>query len=352
MSATLVGLYLGGLAFSLALGIALWRRDRSQLNLDLCAVWVAGAISAFCQGALQQSPFLICLGFSSTVLTNLALARLIAGLAQLKLPFRLYLALYAAGVLSSALIAYAEAPFWLVALPIGLTAPFSALHAGVKALRTAFGRLGTTAKAFLYTALAFVAHNMDFPFLRDRPELASLGMSIALFFAWALTPTAIAAVLERTAEDRGRLLEVEAQKSRFFANISHELRTPLTLILGPIAELIASETQESRQQSLQIVQRNARRLLRMIDDLLDLSRMESGKLKLQLEQIELTQLVREVCELMAPAAAAKRIRLVTPSDDAQIWIRGDAHRVEIVVGNLVNNAIKYTQSGGDVRVTL
>jgi signal transduction histidine kinase len=253
MSATLVGLYLGGLAFSLALAIVLWRRDRSQLNLDLCAVWVAGAVSAFLQGALQQGPFLICLGFSSTVLTNLALARLIAGLAQLTFPLRLYLAVYAGGVLTSALIAYASGPFWAIALPVGLTAPFPALHAGVKALRTAFGRLGTTAKAFLYTSLAFVAHNMDFPFLRDRPELAPLGMAIALFLVWALTPTAIAAVLERTAEDRGRLIEIEAQKSRFFANISHELRTPLTLILGPIAELIGSETEESRQQSLQIV---------------------------------------------------------------------------------------------------
>jgi signal transduction histidine kinase len=351
---TLVALYLAGLGFSLALAIALWRQDRSQLNLDLCAVWVAGALSAVLQGALDGGPFLISLGFSSTLLTNMALANLIARLADLKLPFRAYLVLYLGGVLISASIAYAYAgaPFWAISLPIALTAPFSALHAGILALRTANKTLGTTGKAFIYTSLAFVAHNFDYPFLRDRIDFAPLGLIIALFLVWSLAPTAMAAVLERTAEERGRLIEVEAQKSRFFANLSHELRTPLTLILGPIEQLLGSERSESRQQSLSLVQRNAQRLLRLIDDLLDLARLESGKLRLEVSRLDLAELVRGACELIAPAAAARQIRLALPPSQEQSWVLGDAHRLAIIVGNLVNNAVKYTHAGGSVRVAL
>jgi signal transduction histidine kinase len=349
---TLVGLYLAGLTFSLALAIALWRRDRSQLNLDLCAVWVAGTLSAIIQGALNQSPLLICYGFSSTVLTNLALGRLIARLAGLNLPLRRYLVLYLAGLIAAGLLAWAGAPFWATALPIALTAPFAALHAGILALRSSFSKLGTTGKAFIYTSFAFVAHNLDFPFLRDREEFASLGLVIALFLVWSLAPTAISAVLERTAEERGRLIEVEAQKSRFFANISHELRTPLTLILGPMQQLIGSEGSKPRLQTLNLVQRNAQRLLRMIDDLLDLSRMEAGKLKLEVSNADLAKLVRGACELITPAAAARQITLEMPSNNALSWAWLDAHRIEIIVGNLINNAVKYTQAGGLVRVEL
>jgi signal transduction histidine kinase len=348
----LVGLYLAGLAFSLALAIVLWRRDRSQLNVDLVAVWIAGALSAILQGAFNQSPFLIALGFSSTVLTNLALANLIARLAGLTLSFRRYLALYAAGVLIAFLVAQLSAPFWAIALPIALSAPFSAAHAGVLALREASAKLGTTGKAFIFTSFAFVAHNLDFPFLRDRPEFASLGLVIALFLVWSLAPTAMAAVLERTAQERGRLIEAEAQKSRFFANISHELRTPLTLILGPLQQLLSEPGSALQKQSLDVVQRNAQRLLRMIDDLLDLARLEAGRIKLHVERFDLDKLLRDACDLQAPAAAAKQIELEPParSDPCLVW--GDVHRIEIVVGNLLNNAIKYTQAGGQVRVEL
>ena len=349
---TLVGLYLAALIFSLALSIALWRHARTRLNLDLIAVWVAGTLSAVLQGVFNQSPFLICLGFSSTVLTNLALGNLIASLAGLSLPFRLYGALYFLGVALSALAAWWNGPFWSIGLPIALTAPFAAAHAGVLALRRASAKLGTTGKAFIFTSFAFVAHNLDFPFLRDEPEFASLGLVIALFLVWSLAPTAMAAVLERTAEERGRLIEVEALKSRFFANISHELRTPLTLILGPMQQLIGAEPDSTRQKTLNLMQRNAQRLLRMIDDLLDLARMEAGKLKLDVSHLDLAQLVRGACELCAPAATAKNIRLEAPATTQPSWLWGDAHRLEIIVSNLINNAIKYTQSGGNVRVTL
>jgi len=349
---TLVGLYLAALTFSLALSIALWRRARTRLNLDLIAVWVAGTLSAVLQGVLNGSPFLICLGFSSTVLTNVALGNLIASLAGLTLPFRLYVALYIVGVGLSALIAWWNGPFWSIALPIALTAPFAAAHAGVLALRAAGAKLGITGKAFIFTSFAFVAHNLDFPFLRDKEQFASLGLVIALFLVWSLAPTAMASVLERTAEERGRLIEIEALKSRFFANISHELRTPLTLILGPMQQLISVEPDAARQKTLSLMQRNAQRLLRMIDDLLDLSRVEAGKLKLDVSHLDLAQLVRSACELCAPAATAKRIQLEVPAANQPSPLWGDAYRLEIIVSNLLDNAIKYTQPGGHVRVTL
>jgi signal transduction histidine kinase len=150
-----------------------------------------------------------------------------------------------------------------------------------------------------------------------------------------------------------RLQELERLRSKFFANISHELRTPLTLIIAPIEELTARIDGAHERQQLRVIRRNAERLLGLISDLLDLSRLDAGGLRLNLAEMDVRSVVATVYENSQPAALAKSIdfALVGEPSERKIW--GDAHRLEMVITNLVSNAIKFTPFGGriEVRVT-
>jgi signal transduction histidine kinase len=157
--------------------------------------------------------------------------------------------------------------------------------------------------------------------------------------------------LERaTAELEGaleRLKELDRVKNGFFANVSHELRTPLTLILAPVEDLL-TRADESVRAPLRVVRRNAERLLRLIDDLLDLTRLDAGGLRLNIAEVDLRALVQTVHENSVPAAVAQGIELTYETEPSQRRVYGDAHRLEIVLTNLIGNALKYTPRGGTV----
>ncbi|MCU0305687.1 MAG: ATP-binding protein [Thermoanaerobaculales bacterium] len=163
-------------------------------------------------------------------------------------------------------------------------------------------------------------------------------------------------VLARTSDDlQGaleRLKELDRLKSRFFANISHELRTPLTLILAPLSELASSVPGVEARQQLRVIRRNAERLLGLINDLLDLSRLDAGGLRLNLAEMDIRSVAASVHENSVPTALADGIDLVLDCDPPTRKIWGDAHRLEIVLTNLVSNALKFTPRGGriDLRV--
>jgi signal transduction histidine kinase len=149
-----------------------------------------------------------------------------------------------------------------------------------------------------------------------------------------------------------RLKELDRLKDKFFANVSHELRTPLTLILAPIEEIAQTTTDRNHLQYLRVVRRNAHRLLRLIDDLLDLSRLDAGGLRLNLAEVDLRTIAATVHENSTPAAMAKGIEFTFTAQPSSRKISGDAHRLEIVLTNLVGNALKFTLPKGriDLRV--
>lgn len=165
--------------------------------------------------------------------------------------------------------------------------------------------------------------------------------------ALAETSTELAGTLEQ-------LRESDRLKSEFFANVSHELRTPLTLILAPIDELLANADggDDGLRNSLVIMRRNAGRLLRMIDDLLDLARLEGGRLRLNVASIDLVEEGERVVANARPAAGTRDIELTFASTELGDVCLGDPHRIEIILTNLVNNAVKFTPSGGRVEVKL
>jgi signal transduction histidine kinase len=149
-----------------------------------------------------------------------------------------------------------------------------------------------------------------------------------------------------------QLQEVDRLKSEFFANVSHELRTPLTLILSPVDELLGKLRPSAERDALKVVRRNATRLLRMIDDLLDLARLEAGGLRLRIMQFDPCDLARRVAENAMPAARAKGVDLSFDGNCAPAERYGDPHRIEIILTNLIGNAVKFTPNGGQIQVSV
>jgi PAS domain S-box-containing protein len=159
--------------------------------------------------------------------------------------------------------------------------------------------------------------------------------------------------------DAERNARVSAQratrlKDEFLATLSHELRTPLSAILGWTQVLLRGHTSTAvdQRRAIEVIDRNARAQVQLIDDLLDLSRIMTGKLRLDVQQVAIADIVQAAIDSAAPSAEARDIRLLRVIDPAQAIVSGDAGRLQQVVWNLLTNAIKFTPKGGRVQVLL
>lgn len=144
-----------------------------------------------------------------------------------------------------------------------------------------------------------------------------------------------------------RLRELNLTKSRFFANISHEFRTPLTLLLGPLEKLMNSDTQENKNM-IGMMHRNATRLLLLDNQLLDLSKLEAGKLSLKVSQSEITQAIKGMVMSFQSLAEKKEIDFSYLCPDIEIQAFFDQEKLEKIVYNLLSNALKFTPENGQV----
>ncbi|MBA2732775.1 MAG: PAS domain S-box protein, partial [Acidobacteria bacterium] len=153
--------------------------------------------------------------------------------------------------------------------------------------------------------------------------------------------------LYRSAQEANRL------KDEFLATVSHELRTPLTAIMGWAYLLRGGQLEEgSAATALETIERNARSQAQIIDDLLDVSRIITGKLRLDIREVEPVSLIESAIEAVRPAAEAKGVRLQKVIDTGVISIAGDPSRLQQIVWNLLTNAIKFTPKGGRVQIRL
>jgi PAS domain S-box-containing protein len=152
-----------------------------------------------------------------------------------------------------------------------------------------------------------------------------------------------------------RLKELDKMKSDFVSNVSHELRTPLTSIKGSVDNMLDGLTgslNEKQVRYLARIKSNADRLSRLINDLLDLSRIESGRVEVRSTTLTLTALAEEVAEHLKSLAAEKLIRIEVPSPDPKITVWADRDKVTQVLINLIGNAVKFTPQNGKVTVAL
>jgi signal transduction histidine kinase/CheY-like chemotaxis protein len=168
----------------------------------------------------------------------------------------------------------------------------------------------------------------------------------------------LASAIERqhAAEEQKRLFreahEANRLKDEFLATLSHELRTPLTAILGWARILQGRPLDANTNHALEIIARNAVAQTHLIEDLLDVSRIITGKLRLEVQTVDLSRVVDAAVEAIRPAATAKQIRLEISADPSTPSVRGDPHRLQQVIWNLLSNAVKFSRTKGSVEVTV
>jgi signal transduction histidine kinase len=152
---------------------------------------------------------------------------------------------------------------------------------------------------------------------------------------------------------RGQAEELSRLKDEFLATMSHELRTPLNAIFGWITLLRTRRLDEATQaRALETIERNARTQKRLIEDLLDVSRIVSGKITLELGDVVPQRVIEGAIATMQPAARAKEVSIVPLLGEVTGIVRGDSARLQQVVCNLLSNAIKFTAPGGRIDVEL
>jgi PAS domain S-box-containing protein len=160
-------------------------------------------------------------------------------------------------------------------------------------------------------------------------------------------------LLESERAARGEAERASRMKDEFLATLSHELRTPLNAILGWAQILRASPAgADDVREGLEIIERNARAQTQIIEDLLDMSRIIAGKIRLDVRRIDLGEVVRAAVETVRPAADAKEIRVRTVLDSLAGPVTADPNRLQQVFWNLLSNAVKFTPRGGHVQVLL
>jgi ligand-binding sensor domain-containing protein/signal transduction histidine kinase/DNA-binding response OmpR family regulator len=147
--------------------------------------------------------------------------------------------------------------------------------------------------------------------------------------------------------------ELAQRKLSFFTNISHEIKTPLTLILAPIDKLISlNEGNNKSQNQLRLIQRNGERLVRLINQLLDFRKFDSGNMTLQAAEGNIVRFVKEILMAFESYASHRRIKLKLVTDQQRIRLWFDRDKLEKVIYNLLSNALKFTHEGGHVTIRI
>jgi signal transduction histidine kinase/ActR/RegA family two-component response regulator len=151
-----------------------------------------------------------------------------------------------------------------------------------------------------------------------------------------------------------RTAEVASQlKDEFLGTVSHELRTPLTAILGWVQMMRSGSVPPDRQpKALEAIQRNAKTQAQLVADLLDMSRLVSGKLRIEVAPVDIARVLDDAIAAVRPAAMAKQISIERTDGDGVSAVMGDAERLQQIFWNLLSNAVKFTPAGGRVRVGL
>jgi signal transduction histidine kinase len=247
--------------------------------------------------------------------------------------------------------AYPASPFLEAIAKMGVQ---SVIAVPLKARGTVIGVLAVTSQA------AHHFHAEDQQLLSALADQAAIAIENAKLYeqvrqyAGELEAT-VAVRTQELLEANQQLAAASGHKSAFLANVSHELRTPLTAIKGSVDNMLDGLTgtvNDKQRRYLTRIQANTARLSRLINDLLDLSRIEAGKSDLQPTRLPVVALTHEVVEHLWPMAAEKHIRLGVAAADASLTAWADREKVTQVLMNLMGNAIKFTPSHGTVTVAI
>lgn len=212
---------------------------------------------------------------------------------------------------------------------------------------TAFASYPLIAQGQLYGTLGFASRS------RTKFSQNEIGMMQAVCdqIAVAIERSRLLGSLQQQAD---QLRDANRMKDEFLAILSHELRSPLNSILGWSQLLIGRPNLDATKkvQALETIERNARAQKQLIEDLLDISRIIRGKLRLNVAPCNLVPIVEAAIETVRIAAEAKHIEVIFTIQDSKLFVKGDAERLQQVTWNLLSNAIKFTGVGGEVEIKL
>jgi signal transduction histidine kinase len=256
--------------------------------------------------------------------------------------------------------------------------------------RPNYAAFSRSSKTGLVVALGFPAEQVDGPIRRILWTVAAawvvvlgIGASLGMLFGGAIVRAMSAASAAATALARGeavvprpsRIAEIDdladalrrasdilqqrnrerdeasRLKDEFLMTVSHELRTPLTAILGWARMLVTGQIRdEQRARAIESIERNALALQQLVEDLLDVSRIVTGKLRLEVQAVAIADVIAAAVDTIRPAAEAKGIRLRTSVETTAAVVSGDSGRLQQVVWNLLSNAVRFTPHGGRIDV--
>ena len=242
----------------------------------------------------------------------------------------------------------------------GQTAPHHGMPVGHPAVRS-FLAVPVKSRAGEPVGGLFFGHREPAVFNRRAERLVT---GIAAQASIAIENARLYEEARRVARERERLVEAEREaradivrvsqlKDEFLATLSHELRTPLTAILGWSKVLLRKhDDADSLARGLEAIARNANAQARLIEDLLDMNRIISGKVRLEVQPTDVAAVIDAAVDAVRPSAEAKDIRLITVLDPLADPVSGDPNRLQQVIWNLLVNAVKFTPRGGRVEVLL
>ncbi|MBX6312410.1 MAG: response regulator [Isosphaeraceae bacterium] len=198
---------------------------------------------------------------------------------------------------------------------------------------------------------------VDLPFRGDRIRIAELRVAQ---IEWEGEPAYLAALRDITDRKRmeeqlrrqsEQLAEADRRKDEFLAMLAHELRNPLAAIQNAVQVLRGSDTPEQRAWGQEVIERQVKHLARLLDDLLDISRITRGKIQLRTQRLDLTPIIHRAVESVRPLIEGRRHELTIAIAPGPLWLEADPTRLEQVLVNLLTNAAKYTEEGGRIELT-
>jgi len=347
--------------------LVLWHFERKKFYLYCMGLWLAFFVSMSLQGTFGEAIIPMLLAFSTYYISSLVLAKILQITTDLQIPYQRYHLIMAAAVMLMFIADRQGLSFTLVSLPIAIGVSVPLIYTAILCLKTV--NLDYMSKIFSILMLLNGIHFLDYPFLRQDTSMAVFGYSLEFLFLIILSiylpiyttkhiSDRYANMLKKEIDEhfltvenlrvaKDQAIAAHQVKSDFLANMSHEIRTPMNGILGVSLLLQDKNFCVNNNDFIDLAKKSTDRLLSVLNDIMDYSKIDAGELKLAVEYFSIKECLESVVFMHESQADKKGLTIsVEISDSVPAVVSADNLRLRQVLMNLINNAIKFTHNGG------